>query len=235
MTPRAWFHRGVGTFLPISHVRAFWGFSFPRRAGTSALFQPRFSSGMLQHRVVQSCQRLQFLFFCLSRELVCVGQGQCPHLTGHGGLELTPTCPHSLLTSTPVPWPHLGGGFPALRKLGFVPCVWLKPRAGKLLDPDDGEQVGALWKVMLCYSTVQLLLLVFCISLWMSYPGSRQGFVSRGLCPGIFVHPGSACVRSLAVSSSWQPQGQGQDGPWVVTLFLGVDELLDEQLGMSRT
>lgn len=33
------------------------------RAGTSALFQPLFSSGMLRHRIVQSWQWLRFLFF----------------------------------------------------------------------------------------------------------------------------------------------------------------------------
>lgn len=39
---------------------------------------------------------------------------------------------------------HTWGGFTALTELGFVPCAWLKPRAGKLPDLDGREQVGAL-------------------------------------------------------------------------------------------
>lgn len=143
---------------------------------------------MLQHRVVQSWQRLRFLFFRLSRELVCVGQGQCPHLTGHGGLELTPTCPHSLLASPPIPWPHLGGGFPALRKLGFVPCAGLKLRAGKLPDPDDGEQVGALVEGDAlsqhgaAFAPGVLHLPLDELS-WLEAGICVQGVVSRDLCP----------------------------------------------------
>lgn len=58
---------------------------------------------------------------------------------------------------------------------------------------------GLWWKLVLSQRGAALLQ-VFYISLWMSCPGSGQGFVSRGLCPSRF----SSCRIAGDASGNFQ-------------------------------
>lgn len=83
---------GIGTSLPASHIGAFWGFSISQSSPTSRHISTFPAPVQLRDVATQNCAKLAVapipLFWELSRELVHVARGQCPHLTGHGGREL---------------------------------------------------------------------------------------------------------------------------------------------------
>lgn len=137
------------------------------------------------------------------------------------------------------PGSRLGGNSPvavppAPRKSEFLPCAWLKLRAGKHVGIGDGEWVGALpWAR--CWLQLNVVLLVRC---------EVQDFGPATACACIFSvylpldgllwlgvevcgHAGSAhagCTvhaAAPAITTYLQVQGRGQAGARLLPLCLG--------------